>query len=74
MFQQHLLGWRLPLGTKLLHNVLFCFGDLFSVIITGSFTAYHSWGNSLLFNATIGAVFPWKPQIFQLQSLVCVWQ
>ena len=38
----------IPLGAKLLHTVFFCFGEFFSVVITGNFTAYNSWANQLL--------------------------
>ena len=33
------------IGTKLLHTVFLCFGEFFSVIVTGNFTACNSWEN-----------------------------
>ena len=62
-------------STKIITSC-FCFGELFSVIITGNFTAWHSWGRTRYCNVTIRAVYPWKLWICRLQlhifSRLCV--
>ena len=49
--------------------ITYCFfrsGALFSVLITGNFTAWHSWGINYC-NVMISAVLLWKERIFRLQ-------
>ena len=68
-FQEYVGVCPIPLGAILLHTV-FCLGELFSEISTGTLQHEIPGGRISYCNVRIGAVLPWKPRIIRLQYTV----